>query len=94
MLLCQLVTATLDGAIDVPRKIICMGDSESTISSVECDENILKDWFANRVTETLDHIESWKVKGIFVSPLHHWLGKRNISDILTKGKAVACDCGP
>ena len=93
-MLCQHITTTLDEAVEVPHKIVCMEDSECTISLVKCYKNILKDWFTNKVAEILDHIKSRKLKGIFVSPLYNWLGERNISDILTKGKAVASDLGP
>ena len=61
---------------------------------MKCENNILKDWFSIRVPEIVDHLKSWSDKGVHVRALHQWPGVKNISDILTLGKAVAQDLGP
>ena len=65
-----------------------MGDSECTISVVECDSKLLDVWFGNRGAEILDHMASWRRKGVVVDDLHHWPGETNPADIATKGKAT------
>ena len=91
LLQARLVTAVLPGLAEKPRRISLMGDSECTISSVECDEKLLEVWFGNRVAEVLEHLDACKKLGIDVDQLHHWPGKRNVADIATKGKTTVED---
>ena len=74
-----------------PTSIFIAGDSECTISVVECQDKILGTWFGNRVAEIQDHFRDWENQGIKVEPLHHWLGRDNIADIATKGEATIND---
>ena len=74
-----------------PTSIFIAGDSECTISVVECEDKILGTWFANHVAEVQDHFRDWEQQGIKVEKLHHWPGKENIADIATKGEATVKD---
>ena len=95
VILTRLMTAALAGLDgELPRRITLNGDSECTIAAVECEDDVLKSWFANRVAEVLGHMEAWAKLGIKVDPLQHWPGIRNIADIATKGKASLSDVGP
>ena len=95
VILTRLMTASLAGLDgELPDRITLNGDSECTIASVECEDDVLKSWFANRVAEILAHMETWAKLGIKVDPLQHWPGTRNIADIATKGKANLDDVGP
>jgi len=87
LLLTRLTTALLAGLSECPVRISIVGDSECTISSVECDHRLLDIWFGNRVAEVLEHQEAWRKMGIEVDPLEHWPTETNIADLTTKGKA-------
>ena len=89
LLLCRMVTSSLYGLSEMPAQITLCGDSECTISAVECEDGVLQVWFSNRVAEVLEHMEAWRKKGIVVDKLQHWPGLSNIADIGTKGKAGA-----
>ena len=54
--LVRLITALLPGMVEKPASIFIAGDSECTISVVECQDKILGAWFANRVAEVQDHM--------------------------------------
>ena len=41
LVLTRLVTAVLPGLVEKPEKISLFGDSECTISSMECDQHVL-----------------------------------------------------
>ena len=47
--LVRLITALLPGMVEKTASIFIVGDSECTISVVECKDKILGAWFANRV---------------------------------------------
>ena len=94
LVLARVVTAVLPGLAEAPERISLMGDSECTISSVECDYRVLDTWFRNHVSEIREHMEDWERQGIKVDQLHHWPGPRNIADIATKGKANLEDMMP
>ena len=95
VILTRLMTAALAGLSgELPKRITLNGDSECTIAAVECEDDVLKSWFANRVAEVLGHMEAWTKLGVKVDPLQHWPGIRNIADIATKGKASLSDVGP
>ena len=68
-----------------------IGDSQCTIACMEADNRILDIWFANRVAEVQDRIESWKRKGIKVNDFYHWPGVTNVADLATKGRAKTLD---
>ena len=89
--LVRLVTEILSGMAKKPTKIFLAGDSECTISAVDCKDKVLDTWFANRVLEIHDHFKEWEELGIEVEELHHWPGKQNIADIATKGEATFKD---
>ena len=91
LLLCRMVTSSLYGLSELPVQIMLCGDSECTISAVECEDGLLQVWFSNRVAEVLEHMEAWGRKGIQVDKLQHWPGLSNIADIGTKGKAELTD---
>ena len=93
-MLSRMVTACIAGMPNLPKKISLFGDSECTISAVDCMDGQLDIWFGNRVAEVLDHMEAWRKMGIQVDELHHWPGLRNVADIATKGRAVLADIGP
>ena len=90
----RMVTAIIPGMQQKPNRISLFGDSECTISAVDCMDGQLDIWFGNRVAEVLEHMEAWRKMGIEVDELHHWPGASNIADIATKGKAVLDDVGP
>ena len=54
-----MVPAVLPGLAEMPTRISLMGDSECTISAVECNSKLLKVWFGNRVAEILEQMEAW-----------------------------------
>ena len=62
LLLSRLITSILPGLSKPPSRISLFGDSQCTISAVECDQNILEVWFGNRVAEIRDHMQSWRGK--------------------------------
>ena len=68
-----------------------MGDSECTISAVECNSKLLEVWFGNRVAEILEQMEAWQQQGAEVDEQYHWPDDRNPADIATKGKATVDD---
>ena len=93
-MLSRMTTASIPGMSKKPNRISLFGDSECTISAVDCMDGQLDIWFGNRVAEVLDHMEAWRKMGIEVDELHHWPGLRNVADIATKGRAVLADVGP
>ena len=94
VLVCRLVTALLPGLVELPSRVSVLGDSECTINAVESEDNVLKPWFENRVSEVLEHLQDWEKRGIQVDPLQHWPGISNIADIVTKGQAGPKDVAP
>ena len=72
VMLSRLITAVLTVLVDMPSKIILMGDSTSTIPSVECKNHTLNLYFPNRCAEVLDHMATWskqtKVDGPTTTP--------------------------
>ena len=91
LLLVRMTAAALPALSLKPKRITLCGDSECTISAVECEEGVLQVWFSNRVAEIVETMDSWGKLGIEVDPLMHWPGLRNVADIGTKGKAVLAD---
>ena len=91
LMLVRMITAVLPGLPEAPARISLFGDSECTITSVDCEEHRLNMWFGNRVAEVEEHMNGWKEQEITVDKLHHWPGVRNIADIATKGKAELKD---
>ena len=89
--LVRLISALLPGMVDKTSSIFLAGDSQCTISAMECEDRILGMWFGNRVAEIQDHMADWKRQGITVEELHHWPGTDNIADLATKGKATVRD---
>ena len=87
----RLITTVLDGVQFPPIEIMIVGDSESTISTVEADHRVLYIWFTNRVADYLDNESDWRTRGIDVFPVQHWPGLQNIADIATKGLATLDD---
>ena len=65
--LARLITVILPGMVDKPTSIFIAGDSECTISAMECQNKILGVWFGNRVAEVQDHMAYWKRQGIKVN---------------------------
>ena len=92
--LARLITGLLEGLPYKPASIFIGLDSECIISAMEAQDKVLEIWFANRVAEIQDHLDSWKRKGIEVEAIHHWPGLGNIADLATKGKATVNDIGP
>merc|ERR1712239_68736 len=64
--LARLITAILPGMVDKPSSIFIAGDSQCTISTMECENKILGVWFGNRVAEVQDHMSDWEKQGIVV----------------------------
>ena len=91
LLASRLTTAILPGLSELPISISLFGDSQCTISTMECDHRLLDTWFGNRVAEVLEHIETWRRMGILVNSLEHWPGDTNIADLTTKGRATLQD---
>ena len=81
VLLVRLTTACMAGLPELPERITLNGDSECTISAVECEDGVLQTWFSNRVAEILGHMEEWEKLGVKVDPLQHWPGVRNIAGV-------------
>ena len=40
----------------------------------------LDTWFANRLVEVQEQIDSWKSKGLVLDDFHHWPGETNPGD--------------
>ena len=74
-----------------PSSIFLAGDSQCTISAMECEDKVLGMWFGNRVAEIQDHMADWTRQGITMEPLHYWPGTDNIADLATKGEATMKD---
>ena len=74
-----------------PGSIFLAGDSQCTISAMECEDKVLGMWFGNQVAEIQDHMADWARQDIAVEPLHYWPGVDNIADLATKGKAAMKD---
>ena len=91
VLLVRMTAAALSALSLLPKRITLCGDSECTISAVECEQGVLQVWFSNRVAEIVETMDSWGKLGTEVDPLMHWPGLRNVADIGTKGKAVLAD---
>ena len=64
LLLTRLITSILPGFSKLPYRISLFGDSQCTISAVECDQKILEVWFGNRVAEIIEHMQAWRQKQI------------------------------
>ena len=94
VLLVRLTTACMAGLSELPEQITLNGDSECTISAVECEDGVLQTWFSNRVAEIIGHMEEWEKLGVKVDPLQHWPGIRNIADLATRGKGTIADVMP
>ena len=91
LILTRLMDELLPGIQVPPTEIMLIGDSQCTIACMEADDRILDIWFANRVAEVQDRMESWKRKGIKVNDLYHWPGVTNVADLATKGRAKNLD---
>ena len=57
--LARLISALLPGMVDKPSSIFLAGNSQCTISAMECENKILGMWFGNRVAEIQDHMADW-----------------------------------
>ena len=90
-MLSRLTDELLPGFQVAPTEVMLMGDSQCTISCIEADDRVLDAWFANRVAEVRDRMESWERRGIKVHPLHYWPGETNVADLGTKGQAQSQD---
>ena len=77
--------------VEKPVRISTFGDSECTISSVEAENSVLAQFFANRVGEILEHMQSWTKMGCKVDDIFHVPGTENPSDISTRGEAQVED---
>ena len=88
LLLARAITAIMPGFSRLPSRVSLFGDSQCTISAVECDQKLLEVWFGNRVAEIHDHMQSWRGLNVLVDELHHWPGESNIPDLPTRGKAT------
>ena len=64
--LARLITGILPGMVAKPSSIFLAGDSQCTISAMECENKILGMWFGNRVAEIQDHMVDWTRQGITV----------------------------
>ena len=58
-MLWPLVTAVLDGLVELPVRISKIGDSECTILPFEAENSVLAHFFRNRVGEILEHMVAW-----------------------------------
>ena len=94
LILTRVVSCVLSSLMTLPARISLFGDSQCTISAVDCKDRALDTWFGNRVAEVHDRMGDWKEQQIKVDELHHWPGPKNIADIATKGKATLNDVGP
>ena len=94
LLLTRLITSILPGFSKMPNRISLFGDSQCTISAVECNQKILEVWFGNRVAEIRDHMQSWRGQKVQVDELHRWPGDANIADLPTRGKATYPEIEP
>ena len=56
-ILTRQITAILPGLAKLPTRISLLGDSECTISAVDCNSKLLDVWFGNRVMEIRNHME-------------------------------------
>ena len=70
LLLARAITAIMPGFGKLPSRVSLFGDSQCTISAVECDQKILEVWFENRVAEIRDHMQSWRSQHVLVNELH------------------------
>ena len=86
MLLARAVTACLAVLSEPPSRISLYGDSECTISAMECTDCVLDTCFANRVAEVQEQLDAWRSQGLVVDKLKHWPGDSNPADIATKGR--------
>lgn len=87
----RLVTNCLPGMTESPASISLMGDSQCTISAVECETRVLGQWFGNIVSEVHKYMQDWRSRYISVAELNHWPGITNPADIVTKDKAKPSD---
>ena len=87
LLLARAITVILPGFSRLPNRISLFRDSHCTISTVECDQKLLKVWLGNPVAEIHDHMHSWRGMNIMVDKLYHWPGESNEAVLPTRGKA-------
>ena len=90
VIICRLTTALWNGMVEKPAYVSVLVDSTCTISSLECDQRILAPFFSSRCAEVLEHFALWS-EDTEVLPIQYVPTDLNISDIATKGKAVAAD---
>ena len=66
LFLARLITGVLPGMVAKPGSIFLAGDSQCTISAMECEDRVLGMWFGNRVAEIQDHMADWANQDIVV----------------------------
>ena len=90
-MLARAVTTCLEGLSEHSSRIFLFGDSECTIGAMVCTDRVLDTWFANKVAEVQEQIDSRKSQGLVVDDLYHWPGETNHADIATKGRGPLPD---
>ena len=94
LVMARLVNVIVEAMNEKPARIICLGDSECTISSFECQTATLAPYFSNRVAEVLDSFTRLRDQGIEVDPLYWLPGDQNPADQGTRANVMAADIGP
>ena len=95
LILTRLIAAIVRAMPDKPSRIICCGDSECTIASVESMTALLAPYFASRVREVQDTRARWESEDrLNVDPLYHLPGHQNPADQGTRDDVSLGDLGP
>ena len=94
LVMARLVCVIVEVMNEKPERIICLGDSECTISSFECRTVTLAPYFSNRVAEVQDSFTRLRDQGIEVDPLYWLPGDLNPADQGTRANVMAADIGP
>ena len=69
--------------IDVPGSVVCVGDCECVISSLEVSTTKMKPFFHNRVSEIKQNLEDLR-KICQVEDFQHISGSLNPADLITR----------
>ena len=82
-LLSRLVKSTVRAIVDAPSEVICAGDSQCVISSLEISSTKFKPYFLNRISEIRDNFDETR-KICPVEDFQYLPSKSNPADLATR----------
>ena len=81
-LLSRLIKSAVRASVDKPSQVICVGDSQCVIASLEMSSSKFKPFFMNRISEIRSNLD--EIKSLYsVEEFQYISGKLNPADLAT-----------